>query len=200
MGLMKRILCLIICAVFALTAFGCAKEKTENETPKETEAETVLLSYDGKGEYTGFENIPAEYTAEQAIEDGCLVIDITSGENSETKVSGSEVWHNFMTKAKNGEEITMRVAYFIDGKASFEDLYFTDNRYLVFVRNDNGIYKKSDFTMIRLLEKSDGTDAFYVLTDSEKLTYEEAYPFLTDTDAESDINFDFLPFTFYVVG
>lgn len=197
---MKRILCLVICAVFALTAFGCAKEKTENETPKETEAETKLLTYDGKGDYTGFDDIPAEYTAEQAIEDGCLVIDATSGEDAKIEVSGSDIWYNFVSKSKDDKEVKMRVAYFIDGKATYEDFYFTDNRYLVFARNDNGIYKKSDFTMLRLLEKADATDAFYVLTDSDKLTYEDAYPFLNDTESESEINFDFLPFTIYITG
>ncbi len=197
---MKRILCLMLCLIFALSVFGCASVKTDNGLSEDTEAETSLLTYDGKGNYTGFENIPDGYSAEQAVEDGCLVVDVTSEENGKAKVSGSEVWYNFLTKATNGDEATMRVAYFIDGKATYEDLYYSDGRYTVFANNDNGIYKKSDFTMIRLLEKADGTDAFYVLTDSEKLIYEDAEPLLANSAAESEIDFDFLPFTFYIAG
>ena len=194
---MKKFLCLMLCAIFVLCAFGCNKG---TDMEKETEAETKVLEYDGKSAYKGFENIPEEYTAEQAVKDGCLVIEISSEDNGKAKVSGSEVWYTFLSKAKNNEECTMRAAYFIDGKASYEDLYFSESRYFVFAKNDNGIYKKSDFTMVRLLEKEDGTDAFYVLTDSEKLTYEDAYPLLSDVSAESDINFDFIPFTFYITG
>ncbi len=198
---MKKILCSVLCLIFALSAFGCAKTNTDNNTPaKDTEAETSILAYDGKGNYAGFDNIPEGYSAEQAVADGCLVVDVTSEENGKAKVSGSEVWYTFLSKAKNGEETAMRAAYFIDGKATYEDLYFSDGRYTVFAYNDNGVYKKSDFTMIRLLEKADGTDAFYVLTDSEKLTYEDAEPLLANSAAEIEIDFDFLPFTFYIAG
>lgn len=194
---MKKLLCLVLCAAFVLCAFGCNKE---NYPAKDTEAEAKVLDYDGKSDYKGFENIPQEYTAEQAVKDGCLVVEVNSEDNGKAKVSGSEVWYTFLTKAKNSEECTMRAAYFIDGKATYEDLYFSGGRYTVFAKNDKGIYKKSDFTMVRLLEKADGTDAFYVLTDSEKLTYEDAYPLLSDVNAESNINFDFIPFTFYITG
>ena len=194
---MKKLLCLVLCAIFVFCAFGCNKG---TDTEKETEAETKVLEYDGKNAYKGFENIPEEYTAEQAVKDGCLVIEVNSEDNGKAKVSGSDVWYTFLTKSNNAVETTMRVAYFIDGKATYEDLYFADGRYSVFSKNDNGVYKKSDYTMILLLEKEDGTDAFYVLTDSEKLTYEDAYPLLADANAESDINFDFIPFTFYIAG
>lgn len=180
-----------------LTLVGC---KTEDISPEETQAETSILNYDGKGNYIGFESVPEDYTPELAAKDGCLVVSVSTEENGAAQVSGADVWYTFLSKSQLEEEAFMRVAYFIDGKASYEDLYFSDGRYSVFANNDNGVYKKSDFTMIKLLEKEDGTDAFYVLTDSEKITYEDVIPLLADRDAESAIDFDFLPFTFYIAG
>lgn len=185
---MRRIIAIMLCllAVFALA--GCNKEKKTEYMPH----------YNEEGVYDGFDGIAKDYSAEKAIADGCLVIEVA--EDNVAEVSGAEIWHGFLSSAlERGESAYLRAVYYVDGVMTCEDLYFADGRYMMFSLLDGEVTKKADFTELRILESEDGEDAIYVLTDSLELTYEEAVDQLASSQMDA-VKFEVLPFTFYIAG
>ena len=185
---MKRIIAIMLCALALFALAGCNKEKKTEYMPH----------YDEAGVYDGFDGISENYSADKAIADGCLVVEVA--DDNAAEVSGTEVWHGFLSSALEREESAfLRIVYYVDGTVTCEDLYFADGRYMMFSLTDGEVTKKADFTELRMLENEDATDAFYVLTDSTDLTYEDAVDQLASSSADA-VKFEFLPFTFYIAG
>lgn len=78
------------------------------------------------GSYTKITDIPSDYSPEQAIEDGCLVLN-TSGIISNNK----EIIGEFIENCKNGVECNIRIYNLIDKEIWITDVQFTDNKYKV---------------------------------------------------------------------
>ena len=146
----------------------------------------VSISYAEDGSYTGFSDIPTTYTAADAIDDGCLVIDTAKGKTEQT--AGYEHWESFLAKAKSGKDAFLRVAHFIDGIGYYRDLYYCDDRYTIFDCNEFGISEGKSYQHLRRLDGYAGPasapkpDCFYVLTDSMLLTYQDvSWSFLSSS-------------------
>ena len=171
---MKKILAIILILIITAGMISCAEMNEENKIP----------TYDGEGNYLGFSDITEGYTAEDAAEDGCLVIDNTNGKNEhgatvieKSDTYGYEKWERFIERAEDGEDAFLRVAHFINGVGYYEDLYYFEGKYILFENNELGIYKDCEYKYLRYLEGNAGVGEnqrkayYYVLTDSLELTY-----------------------------
>jgi len=162
--------------------------------------------------YTGFADIPAGYTAEDAISDGCFVIKSPGtssahilSDGSDTKVTGAEHWQTFLDKASADKNAFLRVAHFIGSDyCAFTDLYYTDGLYYLYEMDEYGIHKTGPCKYLRKLEGKDGIppkDCYhYVLTDSLLLTFEEVRHamYTSDLRTVTKIPYEWLGFTVYL--
>ena len=200
---MKKILAIILILIVISVIVSCASGKETNKAP----------TYDGEGNYLGFSDITEGYTAEDAAEDGCLVIDNTNGKNEhgatvieESNLYGYEHWERFVERTEKGENAFLRVAHFIDGVGYYSDLYYFDGKYILFNNNELGIYKECEYKYLRYLEGTAGVGEnqkkhfFYVLTDSLELTYYDVSRtiFASSMSMASDIPFKWLGFTTFL--
>ena len=169
--------------------------------------------FDEDGSYIGFEGIPATYTAKNAIEDGCLVIDIVREPNQygalitkSYEVTGRELWDTFLSQTEKGKAAHLRVASFLDGVGYYHDLYYRDGGYKMFTLSEYGVSGGKEFKYLRKLvglagpvsDKKEST--YYVLTDSLKLTHDDVYWFYLSSNLETvtKIPFVWLSFTVYL--
>ena len=200
---MKRIIAIILILVLAAGMVSCTEAEDVNKIP----------AYDGEGNYLGFSDITEGYTAEDAAEDGCLVIDNINGKNEhgatvieESNLYGYEHWERFIERAEGGEDAFLRVAHFIDGVGYYKDIYYFDGKYILFNNNELGIYKECEYKYLRYLEGNAGVGEnqkkhfFYVLTDSLELTYYDVSRtiFASNMAMASDIPFKWLGFTTFL--
>ena len=191
---------LIVFAVLALAS--CGKTPTVHAD----------ITYDKNGVYTGFSDIPENYDATKAAEDGCLTIDILREPNAggepvskEIETFGYEKWEAFLAAAENGEDAFLRVAQFIDGTGYYHDLYYHDGAYTIFDLNEYGISEGQTFRYLRRLEGMTGPasdpkeDFLYVLTDSKRLAYHDVtWSYLSsDSRTVTTIPFEWLGFMIY---
>ncbi len=190
---MKKIV-LVLLAVLLLAASGCAGDKIE-------------IPYTEDSEYAGFSDLPAEYTAEDAEQDGCYVVvsalDPNNIENDLGLVAGGEVWEKFYEDSQNGEDSYMRVAHFVDGKPYYTDLYYVDGEYLMFDLNDElGLRAYAPQKYLReLKEEINGREArMYVLTNETEITYRDVERVFVSSSVYVDHKqFFWLGFTTYYV-
>ncbi len=161
-------------------------------------------------DYTGFSDIPEDYTAADAIADGCLVIDSTTKENehgvtvtNDVKTSGYDHWTNFVTAADNGTDSFLRAVHFLDGVGYYYDLYYRDGKYTLYKMDEYGVSPAISFQYLRhLTGKLSGTareGSVYVLTDSLELTYRDVHwKYLSsNSEAVTTIPFYWLTFMLY---
>jgi hypothetical protein len=162
---------------------------------KNTLPVTVDISSDGS--YSGFDEIASDYTPDQAMADGCMVI-VSDGDYSRKLYSGKEVFAGFLNACEQGDAF-MRVAYFLNDGTFFTDLIFSDGIYYYIQNEYPDII--SQFSKLRALEGRFGNPErdvmYYVLTDSDELTAEDIqWSYLSSsTDLITDIPFVWLGFT-----
>ena len=188
------LLCLLVCA--------CDKPEPVRltRTPQ----------FDEDGVYTGFSDIPDGYTAEQALTDGCLLIDITQEPNEHgvdveksRRTGGYEYWRAFEASAEANIDAFLRIAYFIDGVGYYHDLYYSAGKYRMFDLNEYGISGGKEFKYLRRLDGVVGPqkkeDCYYVLTDSLELTYRDVEWSYVSSNLETvtKIPFKWLGFMIY---
>ena len=146
--------------------------------PKAADDDIALTPvYNSHGEYIGFNDIPSQYSAEDAIADGCLVIDINGGI---TNAKGYEHFLTFVETSGQGENAFLRVANYADGLDYYQDLYYCDGKYIIFSFYGSGVFKEC-YSYLRCLN-SDPYD-FYVLTDSMELTYSDVLSVVLSSDS-----------------
>lgn len=181
---MKRFLLIL----FAVILFFCACGIEEAKVP----------SYENDV-YSGFSDVPVIYSAEDAIKDGCFVIE------DGVLVGGRDKWERFLSDAESGKDSFLRAVHFIEGEPYFTDLYYTDSVYQTFEKNhERGITAGKKFNLLRRLNGKAGIPAkdayFYVLTDSEELTYHDVSYALYASNFElvTDIPYEWLGFTVYL--
>ena len=158
---MKRFFLAAAIMLCLFSLFSCGNE----------DLNIIAPSFDG-GIYSGFSDVPSEYDTLQALEDGCYVI-----EDSKL-LGGKEKWEKFLSDSSKGEDSFLRAVHFVEGEPYFTDIYYLDGVYQTFEKNHElGITEGKKFSLLRRLDGKDGIpekDAyFYVLTDSEELTYKD---------------------------
>lgn len=143
---------------------------------------TLNFELDSKGNYTGFKELPENYTAAQAEKDGCYV-----RVNSEV-VAGEELLENFIQDASQGKDAGLRIVNIWDEGTYYKDLFFVDGYYRVF---DSSSEDLRDYKFKHLL-KAEGrlpnaakSGTVTILTDDLELTYKDVmWTFLS-----SDMNY-----------
>ena len=201
---MKKFVAIILTAILTLSLFACAE--------REEKGENIEISYND-GKYSGFSDIPDNYTVDDAINDGCLVIEtldvgtnVHGVEMSKTgRTEGYEHWVSFLEKSQNGEDAFLRVAHFIRGTGYYQDLYYSDGKYTIFDFNEYGISEGESYSLLRRLDGMTGPVGnqkeahYYVLTDSTELTYHDvSWSYLSSSISTiTDIPFEWLGFMIY---
>lgn len=100
------------------------------------------------------EDLPKDYSIEQAISDGCIVL------NEGKLVSENEKKiYEFIEKSNKGEECFIRVVEYFDNNIKFkvQDVHYKDGIYLYALKQNDGIikYKDDKYTEIKLDESGD---------------------------------------------
>ncbi|WP_239617693.1 hypothetical protein [Cohnella mopanensis] len=100
-----------------------------SETITPTEVLPLVFSIDVNGNYTGFSNLPKNYTVEEAKKDGYIV------EQDSVVIANNEVWASFVETAAQGNNTAVRMVSFLTEDNSspfFRDLFFSDGYYSLF--------------------------------------------------------------------
>lgn len=198
---MKKLFLFIGVIVMLLSLSACGSTKSENEYEP-------ILKLDDKGNYTGFLNLPEDYTPDKALEDGCFVV----AEDSEKKGSpklygGKEHWDAFHDTSSKGEEAFLRVVTFLPEGIFYNDLYYSDGYYHHFHNDRNTLSdtpKDRPYKYLRALTDKFGNppkdSTMYVLTDSLELTFKDVmWSMLSSSmEAKTKTPFIWLGFTTYI--
>ena len=192
---MNKCIKILLTLFILLLLCACQGERPSRQAP----------IYDADGVYSGFSDIPEDYTVEDAAADGLMVIDSSLDTDRESLAAGYEHWEDFQAAVAKGENAFLRVAHFVDGVGYYHDLYFRDGKYTMFESSpEYGITQKGPFQYLRKLEYEGDREnlqgsCYYVLTDSMELTYHDVeWSFLSSNlTTVTDIPFEWLGFLVY---
>lgn len=148
-----------------------------------------------------FSELPVGYTPEEALADGCMVLQWEEGATA-PHVIGVDYWNSFLMTSARGESISMRVVYFNAERCWFTDIYYNGGRYTLYTRD---IYSERQVGPYNYLTKIEGEDAngqqvaYFVMTDEPDLGSEYVLSLsrLCDIEAERDLTFAIVDFTTY---
>lgn len=133
-------------------------------------ATTPFSRLDINGNYTGFTDLPMNYTPEQAEKDGCYVL-----VDSETAV-GEQNWKDFVKKASKGEDSNLRIVNITKNEIYFSDLFYENGYYRVFKSTSEDL-KDHKFRYLLTLEgtlrNAATSGSVTILTDDKSLTYDD---------------------------
>ncbi|MBE6538962.1 MAG: hypothetical protein E7671_05820 [Ruminococcaceae bacterium] len=160
--------------------------------------ESKIPTFDESGLYSGFNDLPTDYTPEKAVKDGCYVI----VENS--LKSGKDAWERFVKTSGKGIDSFLRIVHFIDDMPYYTDLYYYNGKYQTFEQNHElGLTVGTPFSLLRRLDGGiihEQSRCLYVLTDSTELTHYDVSSSLLSSsiDTITKIPFEWLSFTVYM--
>lgn len=193
----------VFCILLALVALLCACSDNKDEVPTATgEPKTEPATGGTPSESFKYSELPEDYTPEQALADGCLVIEWEEGETS-PKVSGIDYWEYFLETTRRSENISLRVVYFNTQRCWFTDFYYSGGQYILYNKD---IYSENQVGPYKYLTEINGEDVYsgeevscFVLTDDEELGAEQALSIMhiCDIEAERDVAFHIIDFTTY---
>lgn len=162
----------IVAIIISILLSGCSK----------TSDTTLPFKLDNDGNYTGFSNLPVNYTAEQAKNDGYYV-----RVNLET-VGGEPVWEDFIQDASNGKDTSIRIVNISDDKTYYHDLFYVDGYYRIFDSSSEDLHNYKFKYMLKLVGKLPNavkSGSVTILTDDRDLSYKDVmWTFLS-----SDLNY-----------
>lgn len=190
---MKKYVLILLILLILFSFCACSKEEQIKEP-----------TYNTNMEYSGFSDIPDNYTPEEAKKDNCFVIVSDDEGNTELDVYGESQWHSFYESSNKGEDVFLRVAHFIDNEGYYTDLYYSEDKYYYYTKDEFGIRLQGPFNYLRALFGMDGIPkkevTLYVLTDSTDLTYNDVtWSFLSSNlESITKIPFVWLGFTTYL--
>lgn len=128
----------------------------------------------GKGVYQGFDDVPEDYTAEQAKRDGCVVY-------RDTKlVDGGEYWEQFLQSAEKKEPAKVRIMYQFGREKEWflEDLFYDGKNFRVILSKDPEVH---DYEYKYLLDLEGRMDQavkpirYVVLTNDKDLSFQNVW-------------------------
>ena len=148
-----------------------------------------------------YSELPVSYTPEEALADGCMVLQWDEGATS-PRIIGVDYWNTFLMTSSRGESISMRVVYFNSERCWFTDIYYNAGRYTLYTKD---IYSERQVGPYNYLVKIEGEDTngqqvgYFVLTDEPDLGSEYVLSLsrLCDIEAERDLTFSIVEFTTY---
>jgi len=163
----------IICIIGLLTSCG------------ENYDETIEFTFDDSGNYTGFSNLPMEYTVEDAKEEYYVKQDSKD-------IANRKLWDNFINDASDGKNISIRIVNFYtqtedDVTVYFNDLFFNDNNYYLFDSSSEN-QEKQPYKYLLILEGKFGNpirdSGVVVLTNDNTLTFNDVMKSLLSSSME----------------
>ncbi len=174
---MRKKIMLIMLLLCTLLVFGCKKAVSSNDL--------LNFSFDDSGNYTGFSDLPTNYTIEDAKADGHYV---TQGLEV---VANKDVWDGFIETSISKKNTSIRkVSFFTENADSpfFEDLFYKDGYYYCFDSSAEDLMKHP-YQYLLTLEGQFGKplrdSVVIILTDDNTLTFDN----IMQSAISSDINF-----------
>ncbi len=145
--------------------------------------ESLAFSFDSNGNYTGFKDLPIEYTIKDAEKEGCFVTQ--DGE----VVANDELWDEFIENALQGENVSIRmVNFYTDGENTyFSDLFHNDNKYYLFSDSSENHKKQPYLHLLSLRKKKNNIEqsgGIVALTDDKSLTYSQVWKSLISSNRD----------------
>lgn len=150
-----------------------------------------------------FSELPDDYTPEQALLDGCLVLQWDEGEVT-PRVRGIDYWEHFLEVSRNKEKISLRVVYFNASNYWFSDLYYSHEMYSLYTRDT---YSENQIGPFKYMTQIVGEDIYsgetvnyFVFTDDAELGAEDVLSLthICDIEAERNVVFTPVDFTTYL--
>lgn len=157
---MKKFLVIICLVSVILLTSSCSSANSKS----------LEYSFDANGNYTGFENIPEDYTPEQAEKDGCYI------SKNLQEIGGEKAWTEFVEASSKGKDSSIRIMSIYDNATYYEDLFFVDGSYQIFDSSseDLKIHKyKYLLDLEGRMPNAVKDSRFVVLTDDETFTFEQ---------------------------
>lgn len=212
-----RRLSLLVILVLLLTAIlcGCGDKEDENWAVVSTDGEGTASEYMATEEKTEaetggtptevfhFSELPEEYTPEQALLDGCLVLQWDEGATT-PRVRGIDYWENFLAVSRNKEKISLRIVYFTSSHYWFSDLYYSHEMYSLYTRDT---YSENQIGPYKYFTEIVGEDIYsgkpvncFIFTDDPELGAEDVLSLthICDIEAERKVAFTIVDFTTYL--
>ncbi len=163
---MRKITLLIMMFVYiAVLILGCSKTKNDDAS--------LNFSFDKNGNYTGFSDLPLDYTIEAAKNDGYFVT-----QNSEV-IANKHVWDNFVDASLRRENTGIRMVNFYPEYTDspyFLDLFYDDGYYYLFDSSSEN-QQKQPYSYLLTLEGQFGNPSkasgVIVLTNDDVLTFDK---------------------------
>lgn len=141
-------------------------------TKSSMEVPPLELSLNADGNYTGFSNLPENYSVDDAKKDGYVV------DQDLVVIANNEKWNDFVTTAAQGHNTSIRIASFLTEDTSspfFRDLFFNDGYYYLF----NSSSEQQDVHRFSYLLTLDGqfgnpskNKRIVILTNDKALTFD----------------------------
>ena len=161
----KNIVLILILTCIVVVIIGCSKEKSSDNL--------LNFSFDKSGNYTGFSNLPSNYTIEDAKTDGYFVT-----QNSEV-IANKNVWDNFVETSLRKENAGIRIVKFYTestGSPYFLDLFYQDGHYYLFDSSAEN-QEENPYLYLLTLEGQFGNplknSGVILLTDDNTLTFDK---------------------------
>lgn len=174
---MRKKVVLILLLLCVLLVFGCNKKVNSNNL--------LNFSFDDSGNYTGFSDLPANYTIEDAKTDGCYTTQDLEA------VANENIWDSFVEASKNKKNTSIRKVSFHtknENSPFFEDLFYRDGYYYCFDSSAEN-QEKHPFLYLLTLEGQFGNPlkdtVIIILTDDNTLTFDN----IIQSALSSDINY-----------
>ena len=144
--------------IILLLLSGCTKAASKEP----------LFEFDSNGDYSGFSDIPTDYTAEQAEKDGCYV-----SLDSKT-ISGEKQWKDFIRDASNEKEASIRLVSIVDNSTYYLDIFYLDGFYRMFDSSSVDLKDhkyKYLLTVEGTMPNANKSGKVNILTDDKELSY-----------------------------
>jgi len=156
---------MIFCTICIIVLFaGCNNAEKQVSSPE--------FSFDSKGHYNGFKNLPSDYTLEMAKKDGYYV-----KQDSEV-IANESVWENFILASSQEKNGSIRmVSFYTEDKNSpyFVDLFYKDGYYYLFDSSAENSEKKPFKYLLKLKGQFGNLSrdsSVILLTDDNSLTFD----------------------------
>jgi len=166
---MKRIFIILCLIAMMFSLFACSLRGSDNGTNNMGNG-SLSFTFDAAGNYTGFDNLPQNYTIEQAIEDGCYVRKGASGE------VGGDNWRYFIENSNNKKDTAIRIMCIFDDATFYTDLFFVDGSYRIFDSSSEDLSDREYKYILELsgrMPNAERDSYFAILTDDETLTFDK---------------------------
>ena len=195
---LSLILALLLLPSLLFTA--CGKEKEEEDW-------AVLGTQPETGgtptESFRFTELPEVYTPEQALLDGCLVLQWDEGATT-PRVRGIDYWEHFLEVSRAKEKISLRIVYFTSSHHWFSDLYYAADQYSLYTRDT---YSENQIGPYKHFIEINGEDLYsgepvncFIFTNDPELGAEQVLSLnhICNIEAERYIPYTIVDFTTYL--